>query len=387
MRARYYLQQLLFIGLAGIGLLFLVEGALRFIHRSGGEDDLGVVSPSGLNLLQPNIDTVVMGGANVPVRVKTNTEGFASPEYPVEKTPGTTRIAFLGNSFTKGFEVDYDKKFTSLVEVGLRSEGKKYEVMNFAQGGMSVAEQLIMYREYVKKYRPDMVVLVVYAGYDFPTVQRFLDRKEYVLKTPISQIQFTELDQAEAVFTKENKNFRSRIVEHAEVVRYLIRLVRQSEPLYALAIKAGLLHEPLTKNVGNFFSEIWSYMDPTSAPHREIMEFTAALVDKLGREVRTDGGEFVVVVVPSHWQVDKKYTTDLLTRNPSYQLELPNEVMKRTVGKTFPLFDMTPRIRQAINDEGKQIYVNDEGHFTATGHELAGEEILQFLQKEIGKKK
>ena len=53
----------------------------------------------------------------------------------------------------------------------------KFQVMNYAIGGYSFIDQLVVYYRYVRKYHPEVVLLVVYPPWDFHTNQNFLAKK------------------------------------------------------------------------------------------------------------------------------------------------------------------------------------------------------------------
>lgn len=381
-------QALLTLCLLGV-LIGACEFLLQLKLRVGKTDDLLVTLPNGFRLMRPNVDTVLLGGANSPVHVKTNNEGFASPEYSIVTPTNTKRIAFLGNSFTKGFEVDYDKKFTSLIEQKLQEDartnsGYNYEVMNFAQGGTSVAEQLLIYETYVQKYHPDAVVLVMYAGYDFSAHLPFLDREEYLLQTPAPA-----LDPARLLHPPEAKpstdspqNFKQFLVARSEVVRFLIRFMVQQTAIHRIAVDLGILHQPFSKDVGDYLTEVWSYLDADAEKPKEVMQFTAALVKKLGEDVEENSSKFFVVFIPSHWQVDNRYISQLESKNPDvhYNFLLPNQIISSAISPHFPMLDLSEHIERAINQDHQQIFVNDVSHFTRYGHQLAADEIYRFIR-------
>lgn len=106
---KYYIKHILLIALTLFFTLSLVEWFLELKAATWAIDDIPYITTDGLRTFKPNVDTIVTGGAFVPIHVKTNSEGYASPDYQVVAKPNTERIVFLGNSFTRGFEVDYDK--------------------------------------------------------------------------------------------------------------------------------------------------------------------------------------------------------------------------------------------------------------------------------------
>lgn len=384
-RYLYHTKQITIIAITTVMTFGIIEGALRFANRQTSGDDLVVRDSTGVRVLQSNLDTVIIGGMGTPVHITTNADGFASPPYPTHKERGVKRIAFLGNSFTQGFEVDEDKKFTSSVEQKLRvwsseRRGPTIQVLNFGIGGTSIVEQFFLYRTYVKKYHPDVVVLVSYAGYDYATNRRYLAEKEYLLSTPIDELSNERILASESSFNRANESWKTQLVKESEIVRYLIRLVQSHGALYEVAIRLGLLHRPLTQEVGDAWTQMWSYFNPDSLPHRELMEFTADLIRKFGDEVTGDGSRFVLITIPSYWQIQDKYLTELTVRGESFDPKLPNTITALRVGTTYPILDLSDRVDQAIDQDGEQVFIRDVGHFTGVGHMIAAETIARFLQ-------
>lgn len=83
-----------------------------------------------------------------------NALGFRDRDWPVEKPPGTIRIACVGASTTQ------DGYTTMLAqELGRRFPDRRIEVLNFAVGGWTTAQSLINYVLNARQYSPDWIVL------------------------------------------------------------------------------------------------------------------------------------------------------------------------------------------------------------------------------------
>lgn len=88
-------------------------------------------------------------------RYRTNAAGFRSDrEYVPAKSPGTTRIAFFGDSFTEGAGVDEGQRYTDLLERSLDAE-----IYNFAMTGTGTDQQYLIYREVGRHYEHDLIVI------------------------------------------------------------------------------------------------------------------------------------------------------------------------------------------------------------------------------------
>ncbi len=400
-KSNYALKQAVLICCALVIMLAVVERLLRLMNGLRRVDDIPYTLVDGLRVFTPNADTIVTGGAFIPIHVKTNAEGYASPDYPVAAASGTIRIAFLGNSFTRGFEVDYDKKFTSLAEQYLRAQdpGHRYEVMNFGIGGYSFVDQFFAYERYVKKYHPQLVVLVTYPLFDFYTSRVFLTEEPYITKTPTDQLSGDRLLSLEPAYrdtlSATTTTANSRQLELTRFVRRLLAGV--TERLHQLSLnQAGVLQQPITILYNQWLrlglldasvvkavtvvDDERAFFNPADNDRLKLMRFTAELTMKLGETVKRNGGKFSVIIIPNYWQVDNKYAKQLAETFPAtYDASLPNKIFQQVIGTKFPILDISDRCSKAINDEHIQIFIRDTGHFTAAGHQIVARSIADFI--------
>jgi hypothetical protein len=130
--------------------------------------------------------------------IQTNSQGIRSKrEFTFERTPGTRRIVFVGDSYTWGErtwarEITNEETFVSLIEERLPAT----EGLNMGVHGWGTDQQLIYLRQLGLKFQPDIVVLGFFEaditrnianffGYSKPYFE--LEGGELVLKnTPIA---------------------------------------------------------------------------------------------------------------------------------------------------------------------------------------------------------
>jgi len=102
---------------------------------------------------------------------QTNQWGMHDKEYTMEKPPGTYRIAMIGASYQMGAGVDADQTFEAVLEQRLNTERPlgeygKYEILNFAVGGYSVVQNVVLSKEKVSGFAPDIVFHTFHATED-----------------------------------------------------------------------------------------------------------------------------------------------------------------------------------------------------------------------------
>jgi hypothetical protein len=99
------------------------------------------------------------------VQVTTNSFGFRDHEWELDKPPGVTRIAILGDSFIEALQVPLQLTAPRLLarELATRLPGRPVETMNFGVSNYGIGQYLMMYEQYVRRFRADYVV--VFASY------------------------------------------------------------------------------------------------------------------------------------------------------------------------------------------------------------------------------
>ncbi len=402
-KSLYILKQAALTALCFALMLFAAEGLLRLQKGSARVDDIPYIQVNGLRVFTPNEDTIVTGGAFTPIHVKTNRDGYASPDYPVARTQGSVRIAVMGNSFTRGFEVDYDKKFTSVLEQELkkRDPSRIYEVQNFGIGGYSLVDQLFVYERYVKRYHPDAVLLITHPPTDFGTTRVFLPEAEYLTNTPTDRLSGERLLAVEPAMRGAASSTASagQPLELWQFARRLFAGV--TERLHQLSLRQGRLQpvaaffysdwlhvgfatglsdSEVTK-AATVYDETENYFNPLDTERLSLMRFTAGLARKLGDTVRADGTAFALAVIPSYFEIDAKYAKQLSETAPfAPDTHLPTRMFREAVGPAFPVLDLADVLSPEINERHVQIFIRDTGHFTPFGHELVGKTLADFMR-------
>ncbi|OLC47888.1 MAG: hypothetical protein AUH43_10615 [Acidobacteria bacterium 13_1_40CM_65_14] len=90
-----------------------------------------------------------------------NSHGYRTDEYDAAKTPGTIRIACIGDSWTFGMNVDQDKTYPSRLVAWLRETrpGSRVEVLNFGVLGYSSFQGLQLLKTQVLDLKPDILAI------------------------------------------------------------------------------------------------------------------------------------------------------------------------------------------------------------------------------------
>jgi hypothetical protein len=101
--------------------------------------------------------TLTFAGAHFSVRVVHNAEGLRDRHYDDARVPGRRRILVLGDSVVWCWGVEQADCFTERLERSLADT----DVINAGVPGYSTAQELLFYEREGRRYRADVVVLVV----------------------------------------------------------------------------------------------------------------------------------------------------------------------------------------------------------------------------------
>lgn len=116
----------------------------------------------------PFVNRPAAAGRYYGVEIRTNSFGCRSEEIPAAKGE-KRRILFLGDSFTLGFGVPYDRIFTSLLGQRLADSPPGFEIVNAGVGNYNSMMELQWFRKRGLQLRPDVVVLMYYLNDVEPT--------------------------------------------------------------------------------------------------------------------------------------------------------------------------------------------------------------------------
>ena len=136
-------------------ILALVEGVFRLTRPPHGELQLGFVDSIHHHKLKAG--QILSNGFDTTARI--NNLGYRGGDFALEKTPGVTRVLFLGDSFTYGSGVNDNETFSALLGSFFREHNFAIEVIN---GGFASYSPLLHYlrmRDDHIRLNPDRVFL------------------------------------------------------------------------------------------------------------------------------------------------------------------------------------------------------------------------------------
>lgn len=294
-----------------LSLLF-AEGLVRLIAPHPRYSEFTVPDERVGYLLKPGTRgraTNMFGEFDTAIQI--NQEGFRDSDHPLLKPPEIFRIAFLGDSFTYAEQVEEPFTFVRLSEsllndrLAKRNELYRVECMNFGVGGYDTQQEVLCYENIVRKYKPDLVILVMYVHNDllgnvFYTVENGFGRPYFRLERGELRKIPADRPKMEENFRNVQKRLRVRWYHHIQLynaqkqLQWEIRQRAKHQAALGKAIPADKLWEQ--ENYRNYRYYSGDGTDPVIV---EANTVTRLLLQRLEKSVRADGSQFAVALLPA----------------------------------------------------------------------------------------
>lgn len=316
------------------------------------------------------------------VFLRFNSDGMRGGPVSVEKPAGVRRVAVIGDSFIAAVATEEDKTIVRLVEEHLNKseQGTRWEVINFGISASSTGQELVLYRELVRKYKPDVVVCAFCVMNDLGDNCRRLTSSR-------ARIYFDVNEAGELVE-------QPRSAKRATLNAWLNRNSRFYVWQRYTTQKAidSIRHKAETSIVGS-----WLEMGPGDAGGQGIYattpegdlayawQVTEKLIETMHDEVRADGSEFMLVALPTGLQV----CDDLFFPNDEpgvVDRYYPDQRLSEICGRIgAPILLLTDRFREASphhsNEyEDEWLHYDGVGHFNDRGNAVAAEALAEALR-------
>ncbi len=91
--------------------------------------------------------------ASRTIAISHNSRGFRDPEPVFDSKP---RIAFVGDSYTWGYDAEVEERFTEK----LQAKHPEWRIYNFGVCGYSTDQEYLLLQKYFEEYKPNFVFLV-----------------------------------------------------------------------------------------------------------------------------------------------------------------------------------------------------------------------------------
>jgi hypothetical protein len=354
-----------------------------------------IVDPSVGYSLRPNAEGWWQREGRTYVKINSN--GFRDRERSVAKPPNTFRIAVLGDSYAEAFQVPLEDTFFSVAEQKLQQcpayAGKHVEVLNFGISGFSTGRELILLRERVWQYSPDLVVVLVTTGNDIRDNSRTLNEYSHQ-PLPYFVLQDGKLVLDNSLLAERNRStvFRLRRSFAGKVFIWLqsnlrlLGLIYSTREAYDAAQETNQRKEQQGENAGELGLDSEVYREPPNQDWVDAWLTTEALLRQMRDEVQSHGAQFVLVTGSMGIQdtPDLKERSDYARRLGVVDLFYPDlRIAGFAYHEGIKVLSLAPTFADYAHSNSVYLHgmgtLVGRGHWNTAGHKLAGDLIAQGL--------
>lgn len=312
-----------------------------------------------------------------------SSRSLATPEHAETKTPGTSRLLLLGDSFTAG-RFPTSRHWTTLVAADLATRiGTPVEPIRLAVPGTGPQFELRLFEIEGARLAPDLVVLAFFVGNDF-----FDELGGAFVRGPFDRI----------ALALRARSLAWRLA--GNVVRLTTALAPRPgppdrDPSDAVAGRGGFeVHtfaREFDETLPSFHADAYVAIEAERLSlclAAETGRFATRLgrvletIDQLDARVRASGARLAVMLIPDEYQVDPQVFAAAARHAGSvpadYDLERPQRELGRALAtRGVPVLDLLGPSRRAAADA--PLYLPRDTHWNTAGHRLAAAELARFV--------
>ncbi|HXV44858.1 MAG TPA: SGNH/GDSL hydrolase family protein [Anaerolineae bacterium] len=326
--------------------------------------------------------------------VSINSQGLRGPDIPYEKPAGEFRILYIGDSFVKAIQVDFEDTVYQQLETLLRATPGQYEVIGAGEAGWGTDQAYMYYLHEGYHYQPDLVIYQFVPNDVTNNVRELFPRAEGLRQ------HFT-LEDGKLVGRNLDINQSQSYLYAIALHRHLLVNLR----LYALigdlwpGRGASFLAQPVYNQIGEAAPasktakpspQLLIYQEPYEDNYNTAWDLTEAILSEWSQRVRQDGALLAVVSVPGNWAIYEEDWQEIPERFPSIAAEFagwnrdqPDEYLgSLTQRLDIPYLSLTSTFRTYAAENEQHLYVPNDGHWTEAGHALAAQTTFEWLAEQ-----
>lgn len=321
------------------------------------------------------------------VRERLNSRGLRDMERDYAKPPGVFRALVLGDSFTEAHSVRFEERFTTLLERLLNREGnsRRYEVINAGTDGYGTDQELLFYRSEGRKYRPDIILVMVYPENDVYYNTRVVygqPKPRFVLESGYLRLLNVPVPKRAVSFRGHLNVVLGRSMLYRAAANRLDWMWGRLERLLDLG---GTRAEDEESFSEWDIRELDIYRREDTKVYREAWLLTEALLTALRDETMADGAGLALVVIPSNSQVLPSHWSAMRAAHglgaDGWDLSKPNRRLAEICGSLKLICVDLLEVFRAKGGENQRLHYVRDQHLHPNGHRVVAESIYQSLAR------
>lgn len=280
-------------------------------------------------------------------RYKTNCQGYriddlTSSEMEIERCDWL----FIGDSYTQGAQVEYNKLYSSLIYKDFPDK----VIVNAGISGAGLYDELNYFKDKGKKLSPKVVFLQIGAFNDFMNI------KEHV------------------------PSIQDYIMEWSALYRYFEYNITNSDEL-----PLGRWTEPFFPNKEDNIDNNIFFKQTSDYKESDKRAFINCITE-FKKEVESVGGQLVLIFIPSKEQVSPELLKEVMDAynigKDEIDMTIPNKLCQSVANDLeLLLYDLTTEFCQS---SAFPFFAHDE-HMNMVGHQLIAERLVKEMSSISGK--
>ncbi|MBX2998172.1 MAG: SGNH/GDSL hydrolase family protein [Caldilineaceae bacterium] len=351
------------------------------------------------------------------VSVAINSRGLRAYEFiDYAKPDDVYRVIVLGDSFVEAMQVELQDSFPQQLGSQIAAAtGQRVEVLNAGVGGWGNDQQLLWLKEEGYKYSPDLIVLAVYPRNDFMNNSELLESTNQgrILKPfyhlengelrlnyfPFNPDEVPEVTQPEAVIIPDTiedaplVGVGEWLHNHSAFYRYVDPRIRIASPRFAAWLgRIGLIEPGQESKVAaqprDYVPLAYNlYHRQLDADWQAAVDVTTAIFAEFQRTAVGMGADTGAILITAPEQVyadDWSHILDQFSAMRAWDLDMDGahrlavEALNRA---DVPVLDLLPIFRN-LAQRSPRLHLEDDGHWTVAGHDLAARATFNFLAEQ-----
>jgi hypothetical protein len=326
--------------------------------------------------LMPNMHVIHHRGC-IQGEVVTNQWGMRDRDRSLEKRPGEFRIAMMGDSAVEAVQVKPEEVVNRQMEKLLAEKGySNVEVLDFGVEGIGTTQELVMYQEKVRKFKPDLV-LVMFSWNDVMNNSSTLQPKSYGMHTwyaPYYDLQADGSLEFRPVEPLSGGKTREFLEHHSVLMYYLERIWLNVE-----------FSPSKWEGIPIYFG---TYGDPLDSEWKQAWMTTDKVLALMKDTVTHDGARFMLLAWPDFADIDTGWRERMTKQVGSVPADFnpfkPEERLKAIADRDQIDFDFIAPYMQAYRDQNHLQWpyfsFPCDPHYTALGHRIGAQAIVEKLE-------
>jgi len=311
--------------------------------------------------------------------VETNRWGFRDRDRTLEKPPGTFRIALIGDSAVEAVQVQPEQVMNIQMEKRFREEGyKNIEVMNFAVEGIGTTQELLLYKERVRQFHPD-VVMILFADNDVWNNSSTLQPKIFGIHTWYAP--YYDLGpNGDLVFRPVAPRHFNSVLSYLELHSYLLYYVERS----------WLKIDPTLYKWRGIPLGYGVYADDLDPEWTQAWAVTEKVLALTRQSVEADGAKFALIVEPDSYVTDPQWREKMVKSegqvpagfDPPLFFERLNQISAQAGVTVMSLIPYMQAYSAEHHLQPPYFSFPCDPHYSPMGHQVIADALVQELKKD-----